>query len=391
MKLLVDLTYVKNEYYAGITVYAFRLLNGLLRYNNEVEFDILATSENKVFIKKQFPSIKIQQLSSSPSHPIVRHIPYMTNKSQKLQLENIIRENAYDLLFSPYINAGSLVSEMICHIGVMHDAQQYEIFKKRNLLFYNLFKYHMNNVLKGVTHIVTISEASKKSIIEQTNVDPDKILVIPNSIQETQINPKVQITCNYPVPYILNINSFDQYKNTLTLIKAFETLANDIPHKLILKGNNTPYYNDVIKPYIHNSPLNNRIIVITEQLSSDEIDSLYRNASLFVSPSLMEGFGYTPIEAAIRKIPVIISDIETLKEISMGKLYIYSPATDYVSLSHVIRSTLEKRHTKKDLSHISDCFKVEYSLQKQCERFVTMFKKILNEKIIDKNQRNSRQ
>ena len=52
---------------------------------------------------------------------------------------------------------------------------------------------------------------------------------------------------------------------------------------------------------------------------------LYTHADLFVSPSLKEGFGWTPIEAVIMKTPTIVSDISVFKEVTCGKIPMFNP------------------------------------------------------------------
>ena len=164
-----------------------------------------------------------------------------------------------------------------------------------------------------------------------------------------------------------------EYKNALTLIKAFEIIKDEIPHILILKGKITSYWNEVLQPYIVEHNLQTRVILIDRILEDSEVAYLYQNADVFVSPSLMEGFGLTPVEAAIYGTPVICSDIDTLREATMELVDYFSPM-DYQQLSCILKLKLQKKDKAK-LQSISKKLSSEYSLLEQAKNSVPIYPK----------------
>ena len=92
---------------------------------------------------------------------------------------------------------------------------------------------------------------------------------------------------------------------------------------------------------------------------------LYRNASVFVSPSRMEGFGLTPVEAAINGTPVICSNIDTLKETTLGLTDYFNP-DDSDRLSELIMKYVST--SKLDYKSISERLSNEYSVRNQVIR-----------------------
>ena len=104
--------------------------------------------------------------------------------------------------------------------------------------------------------------------------------------------------------------------------------------------------------------------------------SLYSNADLLVSPSLMEGFGYTPIEAAIYQVPVLVSDIDTLREVTRGKLDFFNPSS-VEELAEKMLNKLFNPPSEEQLYEIANFFLNEYSLQRQVESMLNVFKKVL--------------
>ena len=114
--------------------------------------------------------------------------------------------------------------------------------------------------------------------------------------------------------------------------------------------------------------LENRVIFDTSYRSEGEMRYLYTHADLFVTPSLEEGFGYTPIEAAVLKTPVLISDIPVLKEVTQGKIESFNPHSPE-ELAEKMNKIISNPPSDEERTALSEFYLREYSLEKQIERF----------------------
>lgn len=123
-------------------------------------------------------------------------------------------------------------------------------------------------------------------------------------------------------PYILYVGNDYPHKNLTRLKSAFERLkAGGLDYDLIL---------------------------ITKFVSEGELDNLYRNASLFVFPSLCEGFGLPPLEAMKRGVPVASSNAACLPEI-LGEAAIYFNPLDINDMADKIKKALIDEDLRKKL------------------------------------------
>lgn len=75
------------------------------------------------------------------------------------------------------------------------------------------------------------------------------------------------------------------------------------------------------------------ILHFSKPIDDQLLAQYYQFADLFIHPSLLEGFGYPPIEAAIHKTPVLTTKETALYESTMGILNYYEPATDSQALA----------------------------------------------------------
>ena len=90
----------------------------------------------------------------------------------------------------------------------------------------------------------------------------------------------------------------------------------------------------------------------------------------------MEGFGFTPIEAAIQETTVLTTSVTSLKETTMGLLnYIDNPMDD-TEYADKILNIIETKTSQNNLSQDRDCLLSKYSIENQVNDFVKLFVEI---------------
>ena len=112
----------------------------------------------------------------------------------------------------------------------------------------------------------------------------------------------------------------------ITLVKAFDRISDRVPHQLVIvgcKGNGM----DSIREYLKSRHLDSRVL-FTDYIEDSQLSWLYGHADLYVTTSLYEGFGMTPVEAMGRGIKTICSTATSLPEVTMKAANYYEPAED---------------------------------------------------------------
>ena len=190
--------------------------------------------------------------------------------------------------------------------------------------------------------IIAISEQTRRDLLELTNVDEKKITVVYqgcNPIFKTQISDsqKENICKKYQLPrhYMLSVGALEPRKNHILILQAMAIGAIDFP--LVIVGNRTSYA-QILFDYIKEKGLQNRVFLLTDVPFAD-FPALYQSASLFIYPSLFEGFGIPLLEALTCKIPVIAATGSCLEE-SGGPDSIYVSPYDAEELSVAIDKVL---------------------------------------------------
>ena len=170
-------------------------------------------------------------------------------------------------------------------------------------------KIHFIKFKKAVKQadlIIAISEQTKQDIIDFLKVDENKIKVIyqscHNVFKKSYSNDlKETVSSKYKLPesFTLNVGTLEERKNALSIVQAIK----DIDTTLVLIGRETEY-TEKIKTYIKDHNLENKVVFL-KNIPLEELAIIYQLATVFIYPSIFEGFGIPIIEALFCKTPVI--------------------------------------------------------------------------------------
>jgi glycosyltransferase involved in cell wall biosynthesis len=167
------------------------------------------------------------------------------------------------------------------------------------------------------TRIVTLSESSRRQIIESYGVDPSRVLVARPGVDRAVFRPDARGGPEIIAraggdpgrPYVLSVSQLHPRKNLSVLQDAMSRLAErGYPHELV---------------FVTSPRTDNR-----ESLTDEELAALMTGASAFCLPSLMEGFGLPALEAMACGLPVVVSDRGALPEVVGSAGIVTAPTAD---------------------------------------------------------------
>jgi glycosyltransferase involved in cell wall biosynthesis len=161
---------------------------------------------------------------------------------------------------------------------------------------------------------IFISNFSRQSILSMVPVDPHKTLTIYLGADTQAFSSSGKGSDNGD-RYILSVSSISKRKNYEVLMRAYDQLGADFrgKYRVILIGEVTPELKDYLRSYLRAG--SRERIVFKGKVDFAELCRAYREASLFVLPSLVEAFGLPVIEAMASGLPVLVADATSLPEI----------------------------------------------------------------------------
>ena len=174
--------------------------------------------------------------------------------------------------------------------------------------------------------VLTDSHFSAEDLSRSAGIPREKIRVLypwvgPEFHAQVTANATAELRARYRLPekFWLYLGGFDYRKNVERLIEAYSVAAKEVEClPLVLAGaiprKITPPYSN-IRGAIQRFGLSASQVLLPGCIASDELPALYTAASLFIYPSLCEGFGLPPAEAIVTGTPVIVAANSSLPEV----------------------------------------------------------------------------
>ncbi|MEI8005442.1 MAG: glycosyltransferase family 1 protein [Bacteroidota bacterium] len=233
--------------------------------------------------------------------------------------------------------------------------------------------------------IITVSNFSKSEIIRLLHVPAEKIEVIynavalkqtagtgidPSSPEETlsHINSLKNTRFNGFIQkkYILSISSLDPRKNLARIVDAFLKSGLTEEYQLVFAGKTDAIFNMELSAEIVKRSLG--------YVTDEELVLLYKNASLFVYPSIYEGFGIPPLEAMALGCPVILSDIPVFHEV-FGEACSYFDPNDTDDIINGMIKVLNDTEYRRQLTEAAFIRLRNFSWNKSANLLIDILRK----------------
>jgi glycosyltransferase involved in cell wall biosynthesis len=389
----------------SMTRYCLGFLKCVLDLDKENKYTLLIRPEGESTIQKS----KIKNQNDNLKIKILDIAHYSLGEQTKLH--NYLNKEKFDLVHFIQFNHPILYRGR--YVVTIHDLTLFGHLHREKLHKKLAFNAVMKSAVKNSAKIVTISETSKRDIIENYGVDPKKIAVTYLAVDEKysdgvknkelrikQFKEKYGITGDY----ILYTGMWKKHKNIVRMLQAFEQYLTEKQKnkrtkedqgaitseakqsiQLVLVGKvdkNEPEVIDLVNQ-INNRmsnvqyPISNEIpndqrgnesgkmhntscishntnrplpIITTGFVEEEELPIAYAGAIFYVIPSLSEGFGLPPLEAMACGAPVISSKISAMPEI-LGDAALYFDPYSIEDIADKMKQMAENNELRQHFAH----------------------------------------
>lgn len=208
---------------------------------------------------------------------------------------------------------------------------------------------HSIGFLKKVRHIIAVSVATKRALMEILGLANEKVSVVPEGVDEIfwfEQDDKYAARTDQ-TEYILQVGATaEPYKNTANILKAFSLLIKGREGSIKLLKVGKPYTGEQQK-YIESHGLVPHIQYLGFVERTD-LPLVYRKAFALLMPSLYEGFGLPILEAMASGVPVVTSRRGSIPEVA-GEAAFYVDPDDPKDIADGVEKVLNDRYLRQDL------------------------------------------
>jgi glycosyltransferase involved in cell wall biosynthesis len=294
----------------GIGTYIRNLLKHLALIDRETEYVLLCRPQDVKIAEGLGPNFRTV---AEPSRPYSVAEQVMLPARLVAQNVSLLHEPHYVL--PPLVPCRAVVTIHDC-IHLMFP--QY----LPNRLAYGYARANLWAAAKRAERIFTVSETSKADILRYCDVPAERIIVVYNAIDERFSAPpdldaveRVRERYQLHGPFALYVGNIKPHKNLERLIDAFDLVRRSGFERLelLIIGDQISKY-PRLRRAVDRHKLHKHVRFLGF-VADDTLAALYRLATVFVFPSLYEGFGLPPLEAMASGTPVVTSNRSSLPEV----------------------------------------------------------------------------
>ncbi|MCF4119692.1 glycosyltransferase family 4 protein [Antribacter sp. KLBMP9083] len=328
-KVVVDLLFVSGER-GGMETYARELLPRTAGHLPDVDLVALTSTTGKDEVAGWFPG-EVHALALDADSRA------LWAAAEVLAVERRARRAGADLLWCPanFGPAGRRVATLV----TVHDVTMLEL-PNRDLhqAAQAVTSWLVRRAARGATRILTVSEDAARGISRALDVPADRIDVVPNGAQEVRpgIDVEAALAGLPPIsgrPVVLSTGNRMPHKNFDGLLRALAAIPPGQRPTTVVTGSRRDVH---LREQVRQLGLEDDVVLLG-WVTQDQLEALFASATVYVCPSLAEGFGLPVADAMKRGVPVLANDIPVLREVG-GTAARYADATDPAALAKALVS-----------------------------------------------------
>ena len=249
-------------------------------------------------------------------------------------------------------------------------------------------KYLVPRSINKATKIIAVSESTKKDVTEFFKVDPATIDVIYEGVENGRFSPKrrgdtaamEKLKRRYGIrgDYVLFVGTLEPRKNLIRLLEACFQLygrRSDLAKKfqMVLAGQRGWLYDEIFEE-VKNRGLSGNV-VFPGYVPAADMPKLYTGATVFIYPSLYEGFGLPVLEAMASGVAVISSNVSSIPEITGDAALLVDPL-DTEGMSEALEKLLTDENYRKKLAERGLKRAEEFSWEKCARQTLEVYRAV---------------
>ena len=269
-------------------------------------------------------------------------------------------------------------------VQTLHDVIFLDAIPSEDTFYQRFGNHYRRKIVPLVTPrskvVITVSHYEKQRIIQRLHIDPDKIHVVYNGINEKRFNANYapgqveSLKRKYRLPddFILFLGNPSARKNPGRVIEAYVKYASRAAHPTALVSPGLPEKFVVDQLRDLNYPYNAAQFITPGYIADEDLPLLYGASKMFLFPSLSEGFGMPIIEAMACGTPVITSNVSCMPEIA-GKAALLVDPRNIEQMAAFIESLSKDENLRKEYREAGLANANRFSWNKTAESVLCLY------------------
>lgn len=359
MKIVIAAWHLKNPT-VGLGRYCRELVEGIARVDTTNRYEILVPEASHRF----------------PSRPNIRYrvVRFPVFRRRFWEQTAPLLGGPYDLLHLPYDSCVAWKRGKF--VATIHDAKPllFPELQGRVNLSARVERLLVGDPQRKRDHVITISDSSRRDLIQHLGVAEDRITAVPLGIDNTRFHPLPSGRERPEKPYVMSLAGDDPTKNIVTLVKAFAALPERLRQgwDLVLVGDVSKRID--VRDAIERAGIASQTRLIGV-VSDEMLVSLYQRAGVFAFPSLYEGFGLPVLEAMACGVPVVCSNTSSLPEVAGDAALLIDPRSGE-QLTGALSRLVEDAALRRQLSEQGRARAMSFSWDRTATETVALYQRV---------------